>query len=500
MRKRNLTQHHKNIVRFKLGEKIEKPGKRDDFHILYSNDKNNSKLDGNHIFEEKRNYTIEEKEQENIYESKEGENEDKKKEDDGEEYFNQPLLMVHRMSMKKKELGKIRSNLKKANIKKPETLEPIAINKEKAKQMAQNFFKRKLKYFNQIKNNTETENNLSDNFNSQPKRHFKNISSNNTLEIKTDYSQDKSNNIIKRKIENQQIFGNKLRKKRFERLPTDILQYKDIKINIEPIEEKKEEKNKEKGEIKKEIKEKGEEEEAKIEKEKLPQKEEENNIKEEKIEAPKILKEEEHKEKVFKRKFRLRLDNINSNIKNNRNNDNLKQNKTNPSIIESTKLNLTDRDLSGSRNKNNFMRNTLNANINKGIHTQTEKNEEKGNLTFRGFRRKFGKKNDEADSKIEYKAIIKVNKRIIDNKENNKNEEKESVENKYKKFKELKEQNKIKTEDNIRTRYGKKDLKIDDEKNLKIVKNEIPKENIINKIGSKVSKRNFYKRRLIKNT
>ena len=524
MRKRNFTQHQKNIkVRFQLDDKIEKSGKKDDLDILYSINRNKPKLGKNNVSEEKRNYTVEEKEPENLYELKEEKDKDKKieEEDNEDEYFTQPLLMVHRMSMKKKEMGKIRNNLKK-NIKKPEALETVAINREKAQQMAQNFFKKKLKYFTHLKCNTESD--ISDTLSTKPKREFNNTLPN-TLEIKTDTLKDKSNSINKRKIENSKNFGLfKLKKKRFERLPTDIFQYRDIKmkINLEPKEEEKKEETKEEtkeknkniiisGKEENKIKENKNNE--KKERKEVPKKEEENNNKKEiKIEDNKIIKVEEppkKKEISFRRKFRLSLEKIGDNSINNLNkNKNVETNKNNHIIIAPLNLtNLTDKN-SGGRKKFNFPKPVNNIN-NKVINTEINNKEEKGNLTSRtrGFRRKyFLNKENEEDSKLVYKSIIRVNKRIekkenkIEEKENNKIEDKgkEPIEIKYKKFRELKGQSQ--TEDKIRTRYGKKD---DDKKNLKTEKNEKIKENTNTNVitinrGPKVSTRNFYKRRIIK--
>ena len=534
MRKRNFTQHQKNIkVRFQLDDKIEKSGKKDDLDILYSFNRKNPKLGKNNVSEEKRNYTVDEKEIDNLYELKEEKNEDKKikEEDDEDEYFAQPLLMVHRMSMKKKEMGKIRNTLKK-NIKKPEALETVAINKEKAQQMAQNFFKKKLKYFTHLKCNTESD--ISDALSSKPKREINNTLPN-TLEIKTDSLKDKSNSINKRKIENSKNFGLfKLKKKRFERLPTDIFQNRDIKmkINLEPKEEEKKEETKEetkeknkniiipRKEEKKIIENKNNE---KKERKEVPMKEEENNNKKEIIiEDKKIIKAEEppKKEISFRRKFRLSLDKIGDNSYSNINkNKNVENNKNNRVVIAPLNLtNLTDKN-SGGRKKFNFPKPVNNIN-NKEINTETNNKEEKENLTSRtrGFRRKyFLNKENEEDSKLVYKSIIRVNKRIekkennkkeekennkIEKKENNKIEEKrkEPIENKYKKFREMKGQSQ--TEDKIKTKYGK-DVKIDNEKDLKTEKIDKIKENTNTNVitvnrGPKISTRNFYKRRIIK--
>ncbi len=495
MRKRNLTQHHKNLeVKFKLDEKIEKPRKKDDFDILYSNDKKLSKLDENQIDEVKRNYAIEEKEQENFNDSSEEAIRDKKIEEDEEEHMSQPLLIVHRMSMKKIEMAKIRNNFKKNYIKKPEPKEHIEIDKERAKKMAQNFFRKKLKYFNRIRNNTENENNMSEYLTSQPKKQFNNILSNNnkTLEINTDYSQDKTNHIMKRRIEKEteKGFGFKLTKKGFKRLPTDIFQKKVLKL--ESINAKLEENNKEKKEKKKEKKEEKEEK-TKKEKESKEQEENNNNNNEVKIEVQKIIREDGKNKKGFKRAITLKLDGITNNLKNHRNIENIKETGTTPSIKTSSKL-LTERNLGGSRLRNYLSKKDLNTNIIKEIYLETEKIEEEGNLTSRGFRRKFGKIDKEGDSKLESETFIKVNKRIIDNKENDNNEEKEPVENKYKKLREQKEHNRIKTEDNIR--FESKNMKTGVEKDEKIEKNEKSKENTVSNRGLKVSTRNLYKRRL----
>ena len=234
----------------------------------------------------------------------------KKIEDDEDDaYFNQPLMKVHRMSMKKKELAKIRSNLKKRNnnIEKPISIESVSIDKEKAQQMAQNFFRPRLRYFNQIRINSESnDKNISDYITTRPRRYFNKILSNN-IEIKTDFSEDKINNI--KKVNNNNIIT-----KPFKRLPTDIgsirVNVKKEKDHISKMEEK------EKSERKEKI--------TKIEEKEMNEKKEKKGIR-------------NH------RRFKLNLDKIN-NISYNED-----TNKTTSSIIYSTQPNINLKHFVGLR-------------------------------------------------------------------------------------------------------------------------------------------------------
>ena len=453
-------------------------------------------------FKEKNNINKEingKKELEKIYEDNDIE----------DEFIEQPLMKVHRMSMRKKELGKIRNDLKKNNEQKSETIEPVSINKSKAEHMAQNFFKKRLKYFNQEKKNginTEgNDNNINDyGINRLKKRHFNNTLSEN-LELKTDFSQDndQEKDSFLHNINNNPFRNNALRKrKRLKRLHTDILS------DINSKEDKyfsSNEKNKDNSKIKDIDKDK--EKELKIEIEELKINEEENPIdKYKKKENEEKKKKEDMKKQIpqpifnqkkeYRKKFKLNLEKIN-NLTNDSNNI------SNSNFMEETNINKTiqtTRPLNSSHSRNVVARPNLYSKhimgmtsdlgippiaINKILRTEKEikkENEEKSNLSHRGFRRKFAKKEDNEEPKLVYKAVIRVNKRVSDNNitspiTNNENKViKEEPEKKIEVIRETREEdnNKIKKEENIRSRYRRKGNKEDENKTIEIeIKQEI---------------------------
>ena len=443
-----------------------------------------------------------------------------------DEYLNQPLMKVHRMSMKKKELAKIRNNLKKSNMKNPESINNVTIDRNRAQKMAQNFFKTRLKYFNQIRMNSESKDkNISDYVSSKPKRHFKNILSNNS-DINNDFSEDKNNNnkinINTNKYnfedENENEKHNINLKKKFRRLPTDI--YKNnydsylIQNNLNKNEENKENKEKHKNNDKIMIKEK------EIKKEKLEDKKGEIKVisikeikeipKKENKEEPKKIKKEEQiklqKEEIkqqipinkreYRRKYNLSNISQTNNYVHKRNNwsysFNKEANKTTSSLINSTQQNIKPKNIGGIR-----IRLLPLESLQKELNQETEKNEEKENLSSFRYRRKYKQKENKTEKeepKLVYKAVIRVNKRIF---QNNVNTKKEPIENKYKKFKEIKVGNNYNTEENIRNRYEKKINQNNDEVNKKNEKEKIKKLND-NKKDYKTSTA-FYRRRGFKN-
>ena len=560
MKKGNLlaNHQHKNIkvgkrIKFTLDLKNEN-SKQNNKHNLSQITKEKSEKEKeaekikekeieNNILEDK-DYLAEFKEKNNLEKKEEKKNEnndDLKLYEDNEEdeYFNQPLMKVHRMSMKKKELGRIRNNLKKQNKKKPESINNVTIDRNKAQQMAQNFFKTRLKYFYQIRMNSESnDKNISDYAGSKPKRHFKNILSNNS-DIDNDFTQEKNNtkriniNTNKYKFEDENEKHNINLKKVFRRLPTDI--YKNnydnylTQDNLEKNEESKEkektknidkigikEKEEKKGQIKikkeeikvipkKEIKEVSKKEIKEIPKKEIkevskkeikeiPKKEIKEIPKKEIKEIPKIeIKEEQKKEikdeikhqiPINKRDYRRRynLSNLGkTNIVNKRNNwsysFNNETNKTASSIINTTQQNIKPK-----------------KELNQDNEEKDEKDEKENLSSFR-YRRKFKqkeKKNEEEEPKLVYKAAIRVNKRIFQNNENTK---KEPAEKKYQKFKEIKVDNKYNTEENLRNKYREKKKQNEDEIN-KIVEKEKIKEN--NDNNNKTISTAFYRRRVIK--
>ena len=546
--KTNLSEHNYNHslgkrIKFKIDQKdkAENAKQNENMHILKPttrvpslkiNSQQNNIKDYSKEFKDKN---VEKK----IEEEKINENEELKnpvEDDEEDEYFNQPLMKVHRMSMRKKEMGKIRNNLKKSNVKKPESLDIVSIDRVKAQHMAQNFFSTRLKYFNQIRMNSESnDKNKSDYATTRPRRNFNNILSNN-LEIKTDYSLDKNNiinkinNLISNKItnenkeENDNNYNNRdningIRHK-FRRLPTDI--YQDINLREKSFGEKdkyKESQNlKEKDktienqkikekekQILKEEQELIEEKEKEKEEKKINKKEEMKKIKEMKKQIPIPIKKKE-----YRKKFRLlNLDRINNllNNSNNISNSNYTEetNKTSQSInvLSSqtinvvTKPNLYSRHIGGVGRKIPTI--TLNKILKTETETENEKVEEKENLSsYRGYMRKYAKKENYEDPKLVYKSVIRVNKRIFENKENKKEVQKKKI----KKFKETKGDDRIKTEENIRNRYRKKDKKEAENepiKNevIKVVKKDIKKEENNNN-NNKTYNISFYRRRVFK--
>ena len=61
------------------------------------------------------------------------------------------LMHIHRLSSRKKEIGRMRSKLINDNINQEKYTEEVFINREKAEKMAENFFKRRLKHINKSK-------------------------------------------------------------------------------------------------------------------------------------------------------------------------------------------------------------------------------------------------------------------------------------------------------------------------------------------------------------
>ena len=543
LKKDNSKQSDKHSLNPIAREKSEK-GKE---NMAVNGEENKIKMENENKNEknalEDKDYLAEFNEKEKLEKKEEkkenGNNDDLKIYDDEEEdeYFNQPLMKVHRMSMKKKELGRIINNLKKLNVKKPESISNVTIDRNKAQQMAQNFFKRRLTYFNKIRTNSESnDKNISDYVSSKPKRHFKNILSDNS-EINNNFSQEKNNtkrinintNIYKLEDENDnenEKYNINLKKK-FRRLPTDIYKNNNYDTyltqdNSEKKQEKKEKEKRKNNELimikeKEEIKEIPKKEIKVIPKKEIkviPKKEIKEVSKKEKKEEPKPIKEQKKEIKelkqeipipINKREYRRKyilsnLDNTNIvNRRNNRNNwsysFNEESNRTASSLINTTQQNLKPKNIGGIR-----IRLMPFDNLQKELNQENEKNEvnevkERENLSSFRYRRKYKQKEDkteEEEPKLVYKAVIRVNKKI---KPNNESTKKETIENKYQKFKEIKIDGKYNTEENIRNRYGKKININDDEVNKKIEKEKI-KEN--NDNNNKTVSTAFYRRRVFK--
>ena len=569
MKKSNLLDEHQN-KNIKVGKRIKftldlkkDNSKQSDNHILnpiareksekgkenvaVNGEENKIKMENENKNEknsfEDKDYLAEFNEKEKLEKKEEkkenGNNDDLKIYDDEEEdeYFNQPLMKVHRMSMKKKELGRIINNLKKLNVKKPESISNVTIDRNKAQQMAQNIFKRRLTYFNKIRTNSESnDKNISDYVSSKPKRHFKNILSDNS-DINNNFSQEKNNtkrinintNIYKLEDENDnenEKYNINLNKK-FRRLPTDIYKNNNYDTyltqdNSEKKQEKKEKEKRKNNDLimikeKEEIKEIPKKEIKVIPKKEIkviPKKEIKEVPKKEKKEEPRPIKEQKKEIKelkqeipipINKREYRRKyiLSNLdNTNIVNRRNNKNNwsysfneESNRTASSLINTTQQNLKPKNIGGIR-----IRLMPFDNLQKELNQENEKNEvnevkERENLSSFRYRRKYKEKEnktEEGEPKLVYKAVIRVNKRI---KPNNESTKKEPIENKYQKFKEIKTDNKYNTEQNLRNRYGKKMNINDDEVNKKIEKEKI-KEN--NDNNNKTVSTAFYRRRVFK--
>ena len=443
--KKSLIEHSGNKdrksgkkIKFKLDENIKKNKENQDFHIGKSQEKEKEKetlkFEDNNI-----------KEIDNIYEEK------KIEDDEDDAYFNQPLMKVHRMSMKKKELAKIRSNLKKRNnnIEKPISIESVSIDKEKAQQMAQNFFRPRLRYFNQIRINSESnDKNISDYITTRPRRYFNKILSNN-IEIKTDFSEDKINNI--KKVNNNNIIT-----KPFKRLPTDI---GSIRVNVKKEKErisKMEEKEKNEKVTKVEEKEKSEKVTKIEEKEKSEKKE-----KITKIEEKEVNEKKEKKGIRNHRRFKLNLD-TNNNISYNED-----TNKTTSSIVYSTQPNLNLKHIVGLRSNIGVPSIPLNK-IKKDLNIENEKIESSDNLSSFRNRRKFIKSlnKEENEPKLLYKAVRRFRRKINNNYNNYNNTEnnKKEIEENIKKVLEFKTEEKIEKEEN-KNKDAKKDKAIKEVKN-----------------------------------
>ena len=69
--------------------------------------------------------------------------------------LNNSLMHIHRLSMRKKEIGKMRNNLINSNARKEKYMELVNIDKAKAEQMADIIFKRRLRHISIKKNNND---------------------------------------------------------------------------------------------------------------------------------------------------------------------------------------------------------------------------------------------------------------------------------------------------------------------------------------------------------
>lgn len=69
------------------------------------------------------------------------------------------LMHIHRLSSRKKEIGRMRSKLINENINQEKYTEEVFINREKAEKMAENIFKRRLKHINKSRDDKLTKSN-----------------------------------------------------------------------------------------------------------------------------------------------------------------------------------------------------------------------------------------------------------------------------------------------------------------------------------------------------
>lgn len=124
------------------------------------------------------------------------ENKDVKLEIDNEEdeaYINQ----IHRMSMRKLKIGRMRSKLIHTSLSKDKYIDEVNIDKERAVRMADNIFKRRLKFLNKIKSEKDFNKNTSGNFQFSPQPFIKRLLSGNDLE-----SNDINSKINEKRTEN----------------------------------------------------------------------------------------------------------------------------------------------------------------------------------------------------------------------------------------------------------------------------------------------------------
>ena len=138
-------------------EKIFGTIKNDEFKINNPTMKEVSKLEANtieepDILEKFKKEKIIQKEKNNL--SFNGNSINDSKEGD---YFKKSLMHVHRLSMRKIEIGKMRYKLINTNARKERYVELVNIDKERASHLADSIFKRRLKYINVDKPNNNSD-------------------------------------------------------------------------------------------------------------------------------------------------------------------------------------------------------------------------------------------------------------------------------------------------------------------------------------------------------
>lgn len=171
--------------------------------------------------------------------------------DDEDEYFKQPLMRVHRLSLKKKELGRIRRSLILSEEKLKKREKPVSINKEKAEELAIHYFLKRRKLFHEGRLNqekTKERNKSVTDFFYKNEGLRKKIINSNFTDYKTNLTVFKDN-----KKNDEEKIENKLNNKKH--IDNDInndnnsnnndIKNKDKKINYIKIEENHEEKGNE---------------------------------------------------------------------------------------------------------------------------------------------------------------------------------------------------------------------------------------------------------------
>mgnify|MGYP006873026418 FL=1 len=168
--------------------------------------------------------------------------------DDEDEYFKQPLMRVHRMSINSKDLGKLRRKLSVNNEKEKEKeRKEVSIDKDLALKAALNYFGKRLESFHGGRLNTDrnrSNNSHSDYFNKK-KAFNKNLTNNRTKPNLTIYKENEENEEksnkkdeeIKRKEKEEK------KEKKEEEIKKDEKESDDGKKNEEKIKEKNEDNN-----------------------------------------------------------------------------------------------------------------------------------------------------------------------------------------------------------------------------------------------------------------
>ena len=455
---------------------------------------------------------------------------------------NYSLIKVHKMSVNKKELGKIKTSLKRSRFGTPKLKKrEVSIDKARAEKLALNFFSKRLKSFLVSRMNTEENiNNLK-----EFKKNKLNEKINNTIKTEAnnynEYLDEKpkekrNNKSYTINIENNEVYRNK------RRLETDFNSHKKEKSikrqNEENILNKKEDrklilnldkisnntinnissgKNNNRGITKtnnsyykimlnSNYKNKNNQRNNTENNFASEYKEKINNTYKN---TPKrndinINSNSNSKTKLNKYFYNKRLANdtihninISKNSTNNLNinntiNYNQETNRTTSSLISVTQSNSKQQKYTSRRNQNNLPILNLDS-----ILSKNKEADKKKELFSTNRKQRFSKKKVQEKPKYETKTMIKVNKGLINNNNNkseltnekkyqNKGQEKAVKKNEIKNYR-IEKNDEIKTKKNILEKYQKKPMKSVDVNNIDINLNNNSKE--VNSVKS------FYKRR-----